>query len=54
MNDWTTQTLQYGSATIIVHRPVLTEKERAKREQQVQDAMAGAMRDYMKRKEITP
>lgn len=54
MNNWTTQTLQYGNATIIVHQPVLTEKERAKREQQVQDAMTGAMRDYLKRKERNP
>jgi hypothetical protein len=54
MQDWTTQTLRYGSVTIIVHRPVLTEKERAKREQQVVHALEGAMRDYMKRKEATP
>lgn len=51
MNDRTTQTLQFGAVTIIVHRPVLTEQERAKREQQVQDAMSGVMREYYKRKE---
>lgn len=51
MNDRTTQTLQFGAVTIIVHRPVLTDQERARREQQVTDAMASAMRDYMKRKE---
>lgn len=51
MNDWTTQTLQFGAATIIVRRPVLTEQERTKREQQAQEALAGAMRDYMKRKD---
>lgn len=50
MNERTTA-LQYGNATIIVHRPVLTELERKRREQQVTDAMASAMRDYMKRKE---
>ncbi len=50
MNDRTT-TLQYGNVTIIVHRPELTEKERAKREQQVQDAMGGVMREYYKRKD---
>lgn len=51
MNNWTTQTLQHGNVTIIVRQPVLTEKERAKREQQVHDAMCGVMRDYYKRKE---
>ena len=51
MNEWTTQTLQFGRVTLIVHQPVLTAQERTKREQQVQDAMTGAMRDYLKRKE---
>lgn len=51
MNNWTTQMLQYGNVTIIVHQPKLTEKERAKREQQVHDAMSGVMREYYKRKE---
>ena len=51
MSEWTTQTLQYGNVTIIVHQPVLTEKERAKREKQVQGALGGAMREYYKRKE---
>lgn len=54
MNAWTTQTLRHGNVTIIVHQPVLTEKERAKREQQVQDALGGVMREYYKRKESTP
>ena len=51
MSEWTTQTLQFGRATIIVHQPELTEKERAKREQQVHDAMSSVMREYYKRKE---
>ena len=51
MSEWTTQTLQYGAATIIVHRPVLTDRERSKREQQVKSAMQGVMRDYYKREE---
>lgn len=51
MSEWTTQRLQYGNVNIIVHQPELTEKERAKREQQVQDAMSGVMREYYKRKE---
>lgn len=50
MNDYTTTTLQYGSATIVIHRPVLTDKERAKREQQAKATLASAMRDYLKRK----
>jgi hypothetical protein len=54
MNDGTTQTLQFGAVTIIVHRPVLTEQERSRREQQVTDAMTSVMRDYMKRKELRP
>lgn len=49
MNDRTTQTLQFGSVTIIVHRPVLTEQERTRRERQVTDAMASVMRDHMKK-----
>ena len=51
MNDCTTQTLRFGAATIIIHRPVLTESERAKREQQAQNVLGCVMRDYLKRKE---
>lgn len=50
MEHQTTQTLRFGAATIIVHRPNLTEQERAKRERQAQNALAGAMRDYMNKK----
>jgi hypothetical protein len=50
MNDRTI-TLQYGNATIIVHRPVLTESERLKREEQARTVLGGVMRDYYKRKE---
>ncbi len=53
MEDRTT-TLKYGAATIIVHRPVLTDQERAKREQQARNTLGGVMRDYLKRKEATP
>lgn len=49
MSDRTTQTLQFGSVTIIVHRPVLTEQERTRRERQVKDAMTSVMREHMKR-----
>ena len=51
MSEWTTQTLQYGAATIIVRRPVLTDLERTKREQQVKSTLNGVMRDYYKREE---
>lgn len=51
MSDSTTKTIQHGAVTIIIHRPVLDEKERAKREQQVKDTTASVMRDYLKRKE---
>lgn len=51
MSEWTTQTLNYGAVTIIVHRPVLTEKERAKREKQVESALLGVMQNYYKREE---
>ena len=52
MIEWTTKTLQYGAVTIIVHQPVLTEGERAKREQHIKSTMQGVMRDYYKREEV--
>ena len=51
MSEWTTQTLHFGAATIIVHQPVLTERERAKREQQAKNTLQSVMRDYYKREE---
>ena len=51
MSEWTTQTLQHGAVTIIVRRPVLTDRERAKREQQIKSTMQSVMRDYYKREE---
>lgn len=48
--NWTSKTLQRGSATIIVHRPVLTEKERAKREQQIKDTLSITLRECIERK----
>ena len=49
MSDWTTgiregyrtKTIQVGNATIEIHRPILTDNERAKREDQVRDALKG-------------
>ena len=52
MSEWTIQTLHYGNATIIVRRPVLTDRERAKREQQVKSTVQSVMRDYYKREEV--
>lgn len=47
MNTWTdttpgyrTKTIVSGNYTIVVHRPVLTEKERAKRERAAETALA--------------
>lgn len=59
MSDWRTdikpgyrtKTLQHGNCTIVVHRPILTEEEAAKRERQVLDAMESAMRAYIFRGE---
>ena len=49
MNDWATDirpgyrtnTIQVGNATIEIHRPILTDAERSKRENQVRDALRG-------------
>lgn len=59
MSNWTTDvipgyrttTIQRGNCTIIVHRPVLTQEETAKRERQVLDAMESTMRAYAFREE---
>lgn len=47
--NYTTTTLQYGSCTIIVHRPIQTEAERAKAEQVVKSTIATVMRKRMER-----
>lgn len=36
-----TKTIRVGNATIEIHRPILTEEERSKRENQVKDALRG-------------
>lgn len=59
MSDWTTnvcpgyrtKTLRHGNCTIIVHRPILTPEETAKREQEVLAAMEITMKNYIARKE---
>lgn len=61
MNAWTvsetkpgyrTKTLQYGSCTIIINRPILEPEEQKRREQQVCRGVELGLRDYFKRKEI--
>lgn len=36
-----TKTIRVGNATIEIHRPILTDEERIKRENQVRDALRG-------------
>lgn len=51
MTEYTTETLQHGNCTIILHRPVLSNAEQAKREQAVKAAMETMLRGYITRKE---
>ena len=59
MSNWTTDarpgyrsmTIQRGNCTIVIHRPLLTQEETAKRERQVLDALESTMRAYTYRKE---
>lgn len=53
MSEWTSKTLQHGTCTIVIHRPVLTKEEAAKRERQVLTVMEATMRPYIARKENT-
>ena len=36
-----TKTMQIGNCTVTVHRPILDDQERAKREERVRDALKG-------------
>lgn len=40
-----TKTIRVGNATIEIHRPILTDGERSKRENQVIDALKGFGKD---------
>lgn len=40
MEGWTTKTLQHGAVTLIIHRPILTDREREQREQAIQHTLA--------------
>lgn len=48
-----TKTLQYGNCTIRIHRPILTDKERAWREERLQEELTAAMTQILIRKEKT-
>lgn len=49
---YATKTMQYKNATIIVNRPILSPAEQKKREEEVSEALAYALRDYVRRKEL--
>ena len=40
-DGYRTKVIQVGNATIEIHRPILTDAERNKRESQVKDALRG-------------
>lgn len=46
-----TKTIQHGSCTITICRPILDTAEQAKREKQTQAALERGLRDYILRKE---
>ena len=39
-----TKTIQVGNCTVRIHSPILDDQERARREEQVKDALRGLMR----------
>lgn len=49
--DYTTQTIQHGSCTITIQRPILTPAEQTKRGQAVKGTLERVLRDYVRRKE---
>ena len=59
MSDWTPsqtcpgyreKTIQRGSVTIIIRRPILSETEQARREKHVQDTLGIVLNSYIGRK----
>ena len=40
-DGYRTKVIQVGNCTVEIHRPILTEAERSKREYQVKDALRG-------------
>lgn len=62
MIDWTPsvehpgyieKTIQKGTATVVILRPVLSEDERTRRESTTRTALEGVMRDYLHRRTHT-
>ena len=43
-DGYKTKTMQIGNCTVRVHRPILDDQERAKREEQVKDALRGLIK----------
>ena len=43
-DGYQTKTMQIGNCTVRVHRPILDDQERAKREEQVKDALRSLIR----------
>ena len=53
MSEWTSKTIQHGKFTLVIHRPVLSKEEAAKRERRVVTALDSSLRAYIERKEGT-
>lgn len=53
MSTYNTKTLRHGNCIIRIHRPILTDEERVKREKQMQTELTSAMVQIFKRKEKT-
>lgn len=58
MSEWTqtaerpgyrSKTVQLGAATIIIHRPILTQQETESREKQVKALLVASMKDCIHR-----
>ena len=41
LDGYRTKTIRVGNATVEIHRPILTDAERSKREDQVKNALKG-------------
>ena len=46
--EYRTKTIQIGNATICIHQPILSDKERAKREEAVKAALRNYGRNLLK------
>ena len=43
-----TKTVRVGNCTVRIHRPILDDRERARKEEQVRDALRGLIRKELK------